>query len=175
MIVAGGNLSTILLFLPRIHCPSFGFRPFMCYAYCDYSGPCRPWGRVTWADSPQEGKWKMKYDAIAPTVRLALIVCCALALAGCVNGTDQASAERLLRQQASQPELMFGATPLPMGGEDLGYFASIDTWDDGYVPFEFSSVYVRRTIHDRQSTRWPFTSGHRTRVFTVEEQFWLQP
>jgi hypothetical protein len=103
---------------------------------------------------------------------VCLVVLIALtALAGCGNGNGDIA--RLERLQAASPEMLFGATPPPLGGEDLGYFAALPRHRDGVVPFDYTVTYVRRTVYDHESTRHPFSSGHRTRVHSVEQQLSL--
>ena len=113
----------------------------------------------------------MKRAHTAPAVWLTLAIVIALtSAAGCGPCGETA---RLQRQMDARPEILFGATPPPLGAEDLGHFASISAPRDGVVPFDLTTVYLRRTIYDTENTRRPHSSGYRTRVYSVEQQLWL--
>ena len=113
-------------------------------------------------------------NVIAPAFWLVLVVTLgALVAGGCCNGHDR-DAALLARQEQARANLLFGATPPAVGYEHLGYFAALDVQEDGDVPFDLTTVYLRRTVHDYQTTRHPFASGHRTHVYSVEQQLWLQ-
>ena len=91
------------------------------------------------------------------TIVLALAVVLA-ALAGCQ--------QQRIADTSGHGVYLFGPTPLPMGQEDLGYFAVPPQTEPALAMFDHESVYVRSWVWEVEDNRRPGISHHRRRTWT---------
>lgn len=101
---------------------------------------------------------------------MLLALLAAAALAGCQ--ADPAACDlggpRLVQAHG---QFLFGPTPLPLGEEDLGYFAYVVPQDEPLMMFDRHSVYVRQRIWDVEDNRRPGHSYQRRRTYSDEIHF----
>jgi hypothetical protein len=63
---------------------------------------------------------------------------------------------------------LFGPTPLPLGEEDMGYFAYAPPAREPLYMYDFSASYVRTRIWNVEDNARPNQSYYRRRVFSDE-------
>jgi len=65
-------------------------------------------------------------------------------------------------------EHLFGPLPLPVGEEDLGYFAYVPHQEQQLLMFDHAAAYVRTYTWDVEDNRRPGRSYQRRRTFSQE-------
>ena len=65
-------------------------------------------------------------------------------------------------------EHLFGPLPLPVGQEDLGYFACMPVREQQLLMFDHAAAYVRTYTWDVEDNRRPGRSYQRRRTFSQE-------
>lgn len=88
----------------------------------------------------------------------------AAAPAGCRQDRAEIDFEQLALANGHGVHL-FGPTALPMGEEDLGYFAYVMPSEPPLLMFDRESTYVRTRIWDIEDNRRPGRSYQRRRTF----------
>jgi hypothetical protein len=81
------------------------------------------------------------------------------ALAGCQGGPPANQTQRLAAE--GHPVHLFGPTPLPIGEEDMGYFARSVPQEEQQNMFDHHTVYVRQRTWEVEDNRRPHRSYHR--------------
>ena len=99
------------------------------------------------------------------TMLLAMVVALAV-LAGCQSQQRMADA-------SGHGVYLFGPTALPVGQEDLGYFASAPQSEPPLAMFDHQSVYIRSRIYDVEDNRAPGLS-HQRRETRSEQRYLFQ-
>ena len=100
-------------------------------------------------------------------VAVALLVA-AVVVAGCHGG--QAAKQVAWARSSGQGHAvhMFGPTALPVGGEDLGYFARVEPEEEPLMIWDYRANFVRHRIWEVEDNRRPDRSYHRRRTWAEE-------
>lgn len=98
---------------------------------------------------------------------LMAVVLAVAALAGC-------QAQQRVADLSGDGVHLFGATPLPLGHEDMGYFAYVPRTVTPLLMFDHQSAYVHSYTWDVEDNRRPGQSYRRRRTRSEETYFYAR-